>query len=150
MTYSSSRVNYKTQFWYFITISPTDRPGRMAQLFKWDSNTICLALRKSSPHYVFYPELDKDTLRLHYHGIAKINKFGPFKNYSLPKLESLGYVKVKRIKSFIDHLRILVYCQKDFCMINDTLPRLVYRKLKPKPKVKIFPSSYDKPITILN
>lgn len=112
-----------------ITISPPHRPLRNKMiepynlLFTEDSANINSIFRYSRiKTYLIYPELDHKG-RLHYHGIINlgVNEYIRFYKHSIHKLSQIGYVDVKKINSFIDNLRWVIYMSKEWGITKDIL-----------------------------
>lgn len=73
-------------------------------------------------NFIIFPELD-DRGRLHYHGIVSLNpsQYVRYRKHAEFKLRLLGFVDAKPLKGFLDHLRWLFYCRKQFHIIQEIL-----------------------------
>lgn len=105
----------------FLTVSPPPRPGRVVHQYLDDVVLLRHALRKIK-RWVIYPELDKKG-RLHYHGILNCtdHEYVSYYRVCLPTLEKIGFIQTSRIDSFMENLRTVVYCQKQFALMKQLL-----------------------------
>ncbi len=83
-------------------------------------------LHKCSTRYVIYPEFDIHD-RLHYHGIFRLTSPRAWHKYTKTSLQRLGFINVKKLRTFKDRLRFLLYCQKDY-VPGTVFKRIIYKK----------------------
>jgi len=136
---------------YFVTLSPpTKRDGfkpkvrhHYYKLYEYDAVLIHRAFNRGKiPRYYFIPEIS-DKGRLHYHGIMTCTKHEMYSWYRETQnalAAHLGFVDVKLIKNFEDHIRIQQYIRKNrqmTCEIIETDEIITGKALTPyKRKVK--------------
>lgn len=72
--------------------------------------------------FIIYPEFDFKG-RLHYHGIISLdsNQKVRFYKHALIKLKNIGFVEIKPLKTFLDNLKWLIYCSKEWGITRDIL-----------------------------
>lgn len=96
----------------FITISPPTNLMSLRYRLQHFHDELDPILRRMSTSYILYPEFDSHG-RLHFHGF--LHGFDNIKyiatNY---KLNRIGWTKIDTIKSFKDHIRMVMYCQKEW------------------------------------
>lgn len=122
---------------YFITISPPYRAERPQSLYEQDRYIICKYLNQCSKYYCLYPEFSKDS-RLHYHGIIRLDD--PIKWYKNKHVidKVLGWTKLIEIKSFKEHIRSLIYSQKNWASTRYLLEEpIIYRSLKRRKSIQV-------------
>lgn len=98
---------------YAITISPPRRPQSPRHLYKDDCPWIQKQLNRCASRYILYPEFDLSG-RLHYHGTIVLNSLSSWGFVKSTIDKQLGYTCLKKIASFDDTLRWLLYCRKNF------------------------------------
>lgn len=117
-------VDYYQAEWPFaLTISPPDRTCRYLNLrdcYHNDISNYRILLKKCCNHYCLFPELDQNG-RLHYHGLIKLTDRVKWFKLVKPALQTYGFICVKPLKSFIDHLNWSIYCLKEFAMTKQVL-----------------------------
>lgn len=120
-----------SKYIYFLTISPPPRQGSLTYHYNDDKYKIRMILSKCTNHYLIYPELS-ETGRLHYHGVIIITSWQRFFKTVKRDLEiSLGFISIKRIRTFKEHLKALFYCSKNYSqMIGTNLTRFFYKRHK--------------------
>lgn len=115
---------------YSITISPPYRLFRPGELYEQDSYVLRRWLNKFSKHYCLYPEFDKHS-RLHYHGIVKIDDLTKYHRTKYIIDKGLGFVRIDKLKTSIDHLRFLIYSMKEWAQNKETFKTpIIYKRLK--------------------
>jgi len=95
---------------YGITLSPPMRSLNEIKDFRHDV-LIMRKITRHTDHYQIIPELDWKG-RLHYHGIFIATKQGAGR--VTRTLKTIGYVKLELLKTPLNHLRFLLYTQKDW------------------------------------
>ena len=127
-------TTYSRQY-YAVTISPRPQ-DHILKALKEDYEAMWEQLRRSSKHFCMYPEIvNKDGIdRLHYHGVINITDQTKWWKTTNKALQKIGYLRVKPIKTFQDHLRWLTYCRKG-SRIHDMIgfhvsPCLPHRKVR--------------------
>lgn len=109
-----------------FTISPPYRLCDPEALHKKYTIDIARELNKFSRHYCLYPEFD-DNQRLHYHGIVRVHD--KIKMYKIKhKLDMIGWTKIVKPDDFINKLRYLIYCQKQYAEIQEHYPPIIYMR----------------------
>lgn len=109
---------------YGITISPRYRTLNPQTLYDQDSHAIRRQLNKCSHHYILYPEFDTSS-RLHYHGIIRMDDLRKYHHIKYC-LDAIGWTKCDKIKTHMDHLRWIIYCQKNGPQLMDPI---IYKHL---------------------
>lgn len=134
-----------------LTISPPT--SYLTPSFNYNDEITYLVktIKRFSKHYIIYPELD-DSARLHYHAIMQITDNIKYYKSGMTSLRKLprqvtnyntvkqAFICVKPIKTFIDHLKWLMYIRKNWQITSEVLGILepVYPKVKTKLKKKQF------------
>jgi len=126
-----------------ITISPPPRQGDyndlhyinyMPVIWRW--------LRRCARRYIMYPEFSDIDCRLHYHGWAYIDDNIAYIK-GLPRIQQIGFVMLKPLKTHRDRLSWMVYCSKHQADLSAFTPpalpimpkRLNNRKRKQENKI---------------
>lgn len=104
--------NYRVNRLYAITVSPPMRKCTPKFLYEDDVSEIRRWCNKWSSHYLMYPEFDLNS-RLHYHGIIKAKDLTKMHKTRAKFSRQVGFVKLKPLLTFNDHLKWLMYCRKD-------------------------------------
>lgn len=113
---------------FAITISPRYRSVKPETIYEEDKYALRRLLNRCSTHYMLYPEFDHSS-RLHYHGVVQIAdkiKFHRIKYL----FDGIGWTKLDPIKSHRDHLRWLIYCQKEYAVTQQLLEPIMYKSLR--------------------
>ncbi len=116
-------MNYNFKKYYSITISPPAR-NRHLERYRAHRKIFRKYIKKCSNLWMLCPEFDVNE-RLHYHGVIRIDKLPNWYKKVRPKIETLGYIDCKRIKTFKSHLRWLCYCYKKHHCIKELFPRCI-------------------------
>lgn len=107
-----------------ITVSPPPRTSMYAtnvNLYIEDKNMLEKLLRKAFHHFILYPEMDNDN-RLHFHGtLGHCYDSIAFHRTVYPKMQRLGYVKMKPLLTEWDNLNWNIYCLKSWAVSRDVL-----------------------------
>lgn len=111
---------------YAITISPPKRTHIQSNTISYSSDKMVIELALRRQMFSLWPELSDEDERLHYHGTVRIKNYLDWDRRARHILKRLGYIKVKRLRSFRDHLKWILYCTKDRCIY----PRLIPRRKK--------------------
>lgn len=115
---------------FSITISPKYELSDPKYLFEAQKEKIQKALNRFSSYYILYPEFGvKNTAqpRLHYHGVIKIkDRIKLYKTIHLMQRE-LGFTKMDPISDHNNHLKWLMYCQKEYASTQHILPVIIYK-----------------------
>lgn len=109
---------------YSVTISPPYRKGRPKVWYDYDVYAIHQHFNRFSRYYMFVPEFD-DNSRLHYHGVVYVHD--AIKHHKTKHIldNTIGFSKFILLKTYHDHLRWLLYCNK-----NETpFERIIYKRL---------------------
>lgn len=115
----------------FITISPPTSLLKLGYRHQDYYDRIDPVLRRIGKSYILYPEFD-DKGRLHYHGF--IHGYDQIKYFATAhKLNRIGWTKIDKIKSWLDNLRLVIYCQKQW---RKTSQVFEYADIKIKPLFK--------------
>lgn len=127
-----------------ITISPKYELSDPKFLFESYKESITKILNGFSKYYILYPEFGMKNLaqpRLHFHGIIKIHDMVKFYKtiHTLHKL--VGFTKIDKIKDHNNHMKWLMYCQKEYAATHHILPVIIYknrrRRKRSSPKEEI-------------
>lgn len=125
--------NFKDSFYmyhkmYEITISPPHKPNVKPQfLFDDWKPELVKWLNSFSNHWILYPEFDS-TGRLHFHGVFfMIDKIKFAKTRPIIS-RRIGFIKVGILKTFQNHLRYLIYCQKEYADTQRLVPVVLYNR----------------------
>ncbi len=121
-----------------ITISPRSRGFDDIKQNRKDFYKLGPYLWRHSKHFTIYPELTF-TMRLHYHGVIICTKQAMVRAIMPYLRRNYGYIVVKSLKTFLDHLRYLYYCMKEWpdnqYIFDNVLTPMTRNKWKPcKPK----------------
>jgi len=116
--------NYKDKAWFAVTISPQPFTGNTYYKYVNDLIYLKQIFKRSSMHYVFWPEFDKSD-RLHYHGVVRVDNKHEWYKSTKRKLRIIGFTKIDLLKSFKDHLRWILYCKKDWGINGPHFRRVV-------------------------
>ncbi len=114
---------------YSITISP---PASIIDpLILYDNHIKIIRrwLNSFSEYYEIVPEFD-DNIRLHYHGVVNIKDEVKFYKTKYRIQRQIGFIKIKRLVLFIDHLRWSIYIHKNYYKIVNDFSRIIYKKKK--------------------
>ncbi len=106
-------TTYSNKNYFAITISPPPYGGNSYFKYIGDQKYFQKILQKCSKHYLFIPEFD-NVDRLHYHGIIRVDNKYTWYRASKRKFNNVGFVNIKLIKNFKEHLRWLLYIKKDW------------------------------------
>lgn len=121
-----------THMFYSITISPRYRASTPIFLFNSDEPMIRRYLNKFSRYYIIYPEFD-DKVRLHYHGILRVHDMLKYRCIKHTMDRMIGFTCIKKINTFNDKLKWLIYCQKQWASNIHLFEKpIIYRRLKRK------------------
>lgn len=109
-----------------ITVSPPYRCEDPKKLWKRDEEDLTKILNTFSKRYCLYPEFDKRTSRLHYHGL--VFEHDEIKRHRVKwKLDKIGLTKFGYFKTFRSQLTYLLYCQKQYADCRRMLGLIRYR-----------------------
>lgn len=115
---------------YNVTISPPYRREDPQKLYESDKIYIRRHFNKFSNHYNIYPEFSPDS-RLHYHGIVDVTDTTKMHRSKYKLDRELGYSMFKKINTFEQHLRSLIYAMKEWASNCLTfLKPIIYKKLR--------------------
>lgn len=122
MTFENFR--YVNRNLYAVTVSPPFRKGRPKVWYEYDSYGLHQHFNKFSKHYMFVPEFDNNS-RIHYHGVVRIDD--SIKHHKTKYIldKSIGYSKFDPLKTLHDHIRWLIYCNKNQAPFD----RIIYKRL---------------------
>jgi len=72
--------------------------------------------------FIIFPEFD-DKGRLHYHGTVTLNtnQLTRWHKHAECKLRLMGFIDYKPLRGFLDRLRWIFYCRKDFWKTKEVL-----------------------------
>ncbi len=116
-------TNYSKRNWYAITISPPPYGGNQYYKEFEDYKYFKKILKRTSEHSVFFTEWD-NLDRMHYHGLIRIDNKIKWYRCSRRKFSNVGFVNIKLIKNFTEHLRWLNYIKKDQWLNLSSIPRM--------------------------
>lgn len=123
---------------YSVTISPPYRREDPKQLYEDDKIFIRRHLNKFSKDYCLYPEFSDKGSRLHYHGIVNVHDTVKMHRSKYRLDRHLGFSVFKRLNTFQQHLRALIYAMKEWAANCAVFLRpLMYRKLRRRKPVEV-------------
>lgn len=131
---------------YSITVSPSYRHFDPLYLYNEDIPVIIKWFRKFSRHYILFTEISEETSRIHYHGTIDIHDLIKFHRTRCYIQKSIGYIKLKRLKTPIDLLKWTYYIRKDYHKNHELFPFIIHKK-KNKIKKIVF---HGNPLTIMD
>lgn len=148
---------------FALTVSPPYR-SKMSPKYLYSEDKYVLErwLNKFSRHWILYPEFSKDS-RLHYHGVVRVDDKIKLHKTRHQMVKKIGFIKLDKLATPRDHLRWVIYCQKEYAdtrrlaevfhrrklkkhtVVNTTaspnlldwIPGIEYRVVKKKNKVEI-------------
>ncbi len=130
---------------YSITISPPYRLFDPLYLYNDDIPIIVRWLRKFSKHYILFTELDNES-RIHYHGTIDIHDLIKYHRTKCYIQRSLGFIKIKLLKTPQDLLKWTFYIRKDYYINSELFPFVIHHKKNNIKKLTF----HRNPITILD
>ncbi len=129
---------------YSITITPPYRLIDPLYLYNDDLPILVRWFRSFSKHYILYTEFD-DTSRIHYHGTIQVHDLIKYHRTKYRIQKSIGFVKLKLLKTPLDLLRWTFYVRKDYYMNYKLFPFIIHHH---KNKIKRV-DFHNNPITIM-
>lgn len=130
---------------FSITISPPYRLIDPLYLYNDDLPILVRWFRRFSKHYILYTEFD-DMSRIHYHGTIQIDDKIKFHRSKYRIHKSVGFVKVKLLKTPNDLLKWTFYCRKDYYVNYKLFPYIIHHKKNTIKKIDF----YGNPMTIMD
>lgn len=113
---------------FALTVSPRYRSIKPETLYEQDKYSLRRLLNRMSTHYILYPEFDKNS-RLHYHGVVECHDLIKFHRIKY-LFDNIGWTKLDPLKTFMDRLRFIIYCQKEFAVTHQLLDPIMYKSLR--------------------
>lgn len=119
---------------FAITISPPPR-ATISPKYAYDNDYHILVrwLNAFSGHWLLYPEFSKDS-RLHYHGVVRVDDKIKLHKTRYKINRTVGFVKLDKLRTFNDHLRWIIYCQKEYAQTSKILT--VFHRIKLKTRIR--------------
>lgn len=120
-----------------ITISPPPRP-QLSPKFAYGDDKYRLErwLNSFSGHWILYPEFSRDS-RLHYHGVVRVDDKIKLHKTKFRICRQIGFVKLDYLKTKVDHLRWLIYCQKEYVDTSRILTLFYRHRIKRRDPVYV-------------
>jgi len=114
---------------YSVTISPrykTIEPVMLHEDYRIDIQKL---FNRFSDRYQLIPEFDEN-VRLHYHGIVYVKDIIKMFRSKNKLDKTVGFVKYKKLNTFEDQLKWLMYCNKNYYKIKDYFDKIIFHPRK--------------------
>lgn len=108
--------SHKTEY-FAITVSPPLRQADPKYLYNEDVYELRRWFNTFSQYYMLYPEFDMKS-RLHYHGVIRVNDWIKLHKTKHRISRLIGWIDIKPLMTFRDHLKWLIYCRKHKCHLT--------------------------------